>query len=72
MKIKALLKVILIALTGITFSGCGCKEPKPIKVPQKCVIPTTECNKFKHTSKTIEGDLLKCIKEYQKNSEVCK
>lgn len=71
MKKINLLKLILISLIGIIFSGCGDKVPQPIKVPQKCITPITECNKFKHTSKSIEGDLLKCIKEYKKNSQVC-
>lgn len=72
MKTINILKIMFLVLIGIASSGCGkCPEPEVIKVPQKCVVPYTECNKYKHTSPSIEGDLMKCIIELRVNSKVC-
>ena len=69
-KIK-LLKIMFISLIGITFNNCSSKQNVPIVIPIKCTIPITECNKYKYSGKSIEEELLKCIKEYKINSEVC-
>ena len=69
-KIK-LLKIMCIILIGITFNNCTTKQNIPIIIPVKCIIPITECNKYKYSGKSIEEELLKCIKEYKINSEVC-
>ena len=72
MKKTILLKLMFISLIGITFSGCVEKECVPIKIPVNCTVPYTECNKYKRIGQSIEEELLMCIKEYKKNSEVCK
>ena len=68
---KKILSLMFISLIGISFSGCVEKECKPVKVPVKCKVPLTECNKYKYTGESIYEELLMCIKEYKKNSEVC-
>ena len=66
-----LLKVMFIILIGIIFNGCFVKPNIPVIIPIKCIIPITECNKYKHSGQSIEEELLKCIKEYRINSNVC-
>lgn len=70
---RVLYITIFISLTGIIFSGCT--SPKPLEsyaVPTKCKNPDVDCNKYKHTGKSLEEELLMCIKEQKKASEVCK
>ena len=53
-KIK-LLKIMCIILIGITFNNCTTKQNIPIIIPVKCIIPITECNKYKYSGQSIEA-----------------
>lgn len=61
----------------------GCAEPKPqivyvdryneVKIPQKCIVPDTECEIAKTATYTeIVREMRLCIEELRRNSEVCK
>lgn len=62
---------MFIAGIGITLMGCSTSCPPPVKVPQKCVVPVTECNKYKYSGLSIEEELTMCITELRRNSMVC-
>lgn len=72
------LLLIVIALFVV-----GCAKPEPqivyvdrfneVKIPQKCIVPDTECTIAKIATYTeVIKDMRLCIEELRRNSEVCK
>lgn len=72
---------LLLIASVFLIVGCTQKEPKivyvdrfnEVKVPQKCIVPDTECVISKTATYTeIIKEMRLCIEELRRNSEVCK
>lgn len=72
-----------LLLFVMTFLVVGCAEPEPkivyvdryneVKIPQKCIVPDTECTIAKSATYTeVIKEMRLCIEELRRNSEVCK
>ena len=75
------MKTNIFLIVAFLFVGCAEKEPKivyvdrfnEVKVPQKCIVPDTECAISKTATYTeVIKDMRLCIEELRRNSEVCK
>ncbi len=73
-------KFIFLAMA---FLIVGCAETKPqivyvdryneVKIPQRCIVPDTECVIQRSASYTeVIKEMRLCIEELRRNSEVCK
>ena len=72
---------LLLFAMAFLVVGCAEKEPKvvyvdrfnEVKIPQKCIVPDTDCIIQKSATYTeIVKDMRLCIEELKRNSEVCK
>lgn len=72
-----------LLLVSIALLVVGCAETKPqivyvdrfneVKIPQKCIVPDTECTIAKTATYTeVIKEMRLCIEELRRNSEVCK
>lgn len=75
------MKTNIFLIVAFLFVGCAEKEPKivyvdrfnEVKIPQKCIVPDTECEIAKSATYTeIIKEMRLCIEELRRNSEVCK
>ncbi|MDD2651672.1 MAG: hypothetical protein PHX44_01315 [Sulfurimonas sp.] len=75
------MKKLMLFVMAFVVVGCAEKEPKivyvdrfnEVKIPQKCIVPDTECTIEKTATYTeIIKDMRLCIEELRRNSEVCK
>lgn len=71
-----ILKMLLMSLVLLSFSGCAEKvvyvdRPVEVKVPQKCVVPEVHCE-FTGTYTERIRKVEMCIAEFNKAIEVCR
>jgi len=75
------MKKVIFLGAALLLVGCSTPEPKivyvdrftEVKVPQKCIVPDTECIIQRSATYTeIIREMRLCIEELRRNSEVCK
>ena len=71
-----ILKMLLMSLVLLSFSGCAEKivyvdRPVEVKVPQKCVVPDVHCEFTGTYTERVSKDEI-CIANFNKAIEVCR